>query len=85
MTRNQLTKIYAPKKKRECVHAIILNSSLNTALSLESCIYIEKLYKGSDNKNGTGYRNGTNVNLYFFDIIHRFAVIISLIYNVNVY
>ena len=42
-------------------------------------------YNGSDNKNDTGYGNGTNLNLYLFDIIYRLAVIISLKYNINVY
>ena len=42
-------------------------------------------YKGSDNKHKTGYGNGTNVNLYFSDTVYRFAVIISLKYNIYVY
>ena len=42
-------------------------------------------YKGDDNKNGTGYGNGTNVNLYFFDIIYYLAVVISFKYDINIY
>ena len=38
-------------------------------------------YKGSDNENRTGYENGTNKNLYFFDIIDYVAAAMGLKYN----
>ena len=42
-------------------------------------------YKGSDNKNGTGYGNGTKVNLHFFYVVNCFAFTFSLEYDIYVY
>ena len=44
-----------------------------------------RMYKVGDNKNGTGYGNGTNVNLNFFDIIYYFAVVITFKCNIYVH